>query len=675
MKVPRKNISSKIADIKPPAHKTKPPAPGLRQLEETDLPSGNPHARPFPKPSGKKLEMVLFVFLSAISLGGIALFTLSSLGFIGFSPRMTGATESALTRLKNMLAPDSGKDAAGEDLPTDTPTTSPNLSAFDELWGKISSGLQDVGSKFSDIKTIALKTPSILSKISFLENNWMDLALNGQGDKLIAELEDIDSDLTELLNATEKNPQEESLFSLSIDMRRMKYFLDNALAWLKEPDAHNIVLFLQNPSEMRPGGGFLGSFAEISIRGGNLQIPEIRDVNEADRELKTKTVPPRELQMAVNRWRAADANWFFDFSLSAQKTLEFLEMSELYKKRGTQFEGAVAISEKTVGDVLRLTGPVELPEFKTTLTADNFLMEIQKSVQAGQAARAQEPKKILKELIPLLLQKIQNIKPEQKTELASLVGGWLTKKDAMIYLDNPKLQSMFDAYNWGGKVFPLPAKFNGSYLALVNANIDGEKTDLFLKQTIALEVQIGLNGEVSNHLAIVRKNTGNSQKYWWYNATNRNYIRIFTGTAQLVNASGFWERKIYPQINYKKSGYSEDPLLASVESTAKNFLLFPYITRSEESGKNVFGIWTRTETGATTKLSVEYTEHLFEAPADGVEYQFVFEKQAGSRGSYVFEISAPPGFVFKENGLPIYKYQSDDPPGRLIVDLTFRKAE
>ena len=62
-------------------------------------------------------------------------------------------------------------------------------------------------------------------------------------------------------------------------------------------------------------------------------------------------------------------------------------------------------------------------------------------------------------------------------------------------------------------------------------------------------------------------------------------------------------------------------------------------------------------------------------------YQFVFEKQAGTSATlsaganrnYKFEINAPVGFRFRENGLPVFTYESDDTPGRLILNLILEK--
>ena len=81
----------------------------------------------------------------------------------------------------------------------------------------------------------------------------------------------------------------------------------------------------------------------------------------------------------------------------------------------------------------------------------------------------------------------------------------------------------------------------------------------------------------------------------------------------------------------------------------------------------------RVAAGALTELSFDYTHHAFVPPAAGVAYQFVFEKQAGTNRNYSFEVDAPLGYQFMETGLSSWTYQSDDLPGRMIVDLTLEK--
>ena len=48
----------------------------------------------------------------------------------------------------------------------------------------------------------------------------------------------------------------------------MQKFLDAFIPWLSSPVPHHVLVMLQNPSEIRPAGGFLGSYADITIASG-----------------------------------------------------------------------------------------------------------------------------------------------------------------------------------------------------------------------------------------------------------------------------------------------------------------------------------------------------------------------------------------------------------------------
>ena len=557
--------------------------------------------------------------------------------------------------------------------------------------------LKNAGNIYKDIREFSIQGLSLAEEAAALQDNWLDFVFQKQGDKLIASLEEMQKNIarmleiqiemsslqTELKNLLPIDAAE--YLSLELELNRAKNFLDALIPWLKSPEEHRLVVFLYNPSEIRPGGGFLGSYAELTIRNADTESIEVYDINDADRELQSKIIPPKPLQLIVKNWRAADANWFFDFSDSASKTIEFLEASDKYHSRRVSFNGAFAITPKVISDLLALTGPIEI-EPGLAIDKTNFVTEIQKQVQAkqaqynnklytGQASGVSYPKQILQKLTPLLLDKLANLEPEKKKYISKLLGEWILKKDFLLYFKDRAFESFLNAYNLTNKVFSLPQDFVGDYLAVVNANIGGGKSDLFIKQKVLLQSQITNDGLVNNHLVIMRKHEAKESEPWWYRAQNQNYLKIFTPQgATLVNASGSIEKKFTSQLNYKKEGYAADPQVEAVESTSKTYFNFPEIVSFTEYGRNVFASWSKTSRGETSALIFDYSRRLPNLPANGEIYQFVFEKQTGSIGDYKFEISAPVGFRFHENGLPVYEYETSDPPGRVILNLTLDKV-
>jgi hypothetical protein len=301
-------------------------------------------------------------------------------------------------------------------------------------------------------------------------------------------------------------------------------------------------------------------------------------------------------------------------------------------------------------------------------------VQIQKIVQAGQAQSATYPKDVLRSLSRAIFQQLASSTPDEQQLLLSDAANWMSNKDAMVYFKKPDIESFIEAYGAGGEVDQLPQSFNGDYFALVNTDIRSDKSELYMAQSVSYNATIGSDGTLADHVVIDRKHNGKQSPYWWYQTNNQDYMQLFVPLgSSLDNASGGVVKKIYAPVNYVRQGYSTDPLLLAIVSSTKQDFSSPQIAAHEESGKEVFATWLRTNAGVSTEVSLDYSHDLFAPPAPGVQYQFVFERQSGATGDTKIEIDAPLGYEFAENGLASFTYESTSTPGRLVFDLTLQK--
>jgi hypothetical protein len=680
MKVPKKNISNNISDIKSKRGSggyvrvsTETPPINTREIEEffedsSRVDGGEARDMPVSKFSVKKL-ILIFAIVGIIGIGFI--FYKINLARTNFEQSAYGS----ISAVRSVLG-DAG--IASGDYSGIGNFDIANPARFLDLF-------KNLVLSYKDIQTLSVEFFDLAHNLETIKKNLIDYVINKKGDDLLAVLAKTKGNLEGLsAKISSANPsalknflpiKQEEYLVLSLNLEKAKAFSESLIFWLKSEEPRHIVIFFQNSSEMRPSGGFLGSYAEIKIENAAISEIDVRDINEPDRELKRNIVPPKPLQGQVKRWRAADANWFFDFSKSAEKLIDFLESSDLYKSREITLDGAIAISPKVMSDILSVTGPIVIDNPKTTLDKDNFLSEIQKDVQDKQQSGSTYPKEILKKAMPLIMAELRSLESSDRDKLLELAKGWLEYKDLMVYFKNNSFQNFLDAYGITGKVMNLSGDFNGNYLAVVNSNIGGGKSDQYVQQSVKLESKIGGDGFVSNTLTILRKHNGSKSSYWWYRVTNVDYLRIFTPSdSQLTSMSGGVKKSIQPSVNYVRDGYEVDKDLTFIESTYKEFSNHPLVSGFVESGKRVFALWVETKLGATSKVVLNYTNHLFYPPADGINYRMVFEKQSGTNGDYDFEIYAPVGYHWLENNSPVFEYKSQNPPARLVLELTLSKT-
>ncbi|MFA5052442.1 MAG: DUF4012 domain-containing protein [Parcubacteria group bacterium] len=529
---------------------------------------------------------------------------------------------------------------------------------------------KEMPSIISALKDFNVTAFSVAREAETLKRDAFSLVWN-DGDKLISQLENIRSQLRSMTDSFSRIRNGVSSFGLGIfgndsanylslhsEMSDTADLLDGAINLLKGES--NLVIFFMNDSEMRATGGFIGSYATVKIRDGEIKDMSVNDIYYPDKFLTEKVVPPTPMMGLTTDWEARDANWFIDFPTSASKVIGFLEKSPVYKDEGITFNGAIAMNHKVVTDILKITGPIELPDYGVVLDQTNFLSEVQKEVSRDSTLRGGERKNILKSLLPEVISRIQKMSVLDKEELVRAANQRLDNKDIQLYFTDKRLENFASKSSWAGEVYQTPASEYGDYLAVSVSNIGGEKTDAYIRQKVTLKSAISASGAISDKLSVKRIHEGDQAKEVFYRAKNQAYIKTLVPRgAKLTGTAGETIKTVVAAINYEKNGYATDGDVKLYEEGI-------------ESGKTVFGKWLTVLAGSDKELTMEYEYSGSRFPADG-KFRFVYEKQSGVNSMFAYSVQAPPGYVFKETGTSMYEYESTNLPARLIVDLTLQR--
>jgi len=464
---------------------------------------------------------------------------------------------------------------------------------------------------------------------------------------------------------------ENEYLKYSTELYGLENVLENLISILKSDAPQHFAILFQNPSEIRPGGGFIGSYAHLTIAKGQMQNLDVRDIYDPDGQLDIKIVPPKELQATTPNWGARDANWFFDFPTSAKTVLNFLNSSKMYSEKNIKFDGAIGINVNVVNSILEITGPISTSGYPT-LNSNNFLYEVEKEKQLAKEKKDPYPKRILQVITPIILEKLNNLKETQKQKLFDILKYHLDKKDIMFYSSNIILENFFNSNNIGGAIYSLPQDFWGNYLAIVNANIAGGKSDAFIKEDVDVNIDTDSLGNIFTTLYVKRTHNGSQAKETWWKATNNDFLQIFTeSNSNLVDATGNDIRKKYSTLDYANLDYAINPDLAAIQND-ELFISNSNVIQRKQFNKNVFGMWVITKAGETKTLKVRYqtTYPHIKVLMPGQKYTFVFEKQSGVKNSLNIRINAPFKYYWQEINSPTFTYQTNDPDKRIIINLT-----
>ena len=450
--------------------------------------------------------------------------------------------------------------------------------------------------------------------------------------------------------------------------------LESLIKLLDSKEERRILVMFQNPSEMRPSGGFLGSYGEIIVGEGEMKKLEVQDIYWPDhpKNFTRKIIPPEPLQGITDSWGARDGNWFFDFPTSAKTVSELLESSKLYKDQGVTFDGVIAINTHVLESILRAVGPIEIPEYKLVIDEQNFLAELQREVEEGKDKKeGKNPKKILSTVAPTIIERLNSLDEKKREELVGEIGEHIKKKDIMISMKDGELAGFLKKRGIDGSVYDLPYNFWGSYIAVVGANIASGKSDIFIDEKISGRIDVSSDGSSFVNLSVEKTHKGQNEKDYWYRSENKSYMQIFTNqNSSLINMEGAWDKKLPQRLSYEALGYEKNKTLEEIEKT-EVYINDMKSKVSEQFGKTVFASWFRVSPGKTVVLELKYQtkgEKNFNIE-EKKPYILVFEKQSGSRAIINIKITAPLGYIWRESNEPVYVFEREYPDAREIVEL------
>ena len=371
------------------------------------------------------------------------------------------------------------------------------------------------------------------------------------------------------------------------------------------PEPRTYLFLLQNNTELRPSGGFIGAYGIIKVASGEIKSFFTDDSYALDRKAVgwLKVPPPAPLKdyLRIKNLYLRDCNWSPDFAVAASTTEYF------YHQEGgaEKLDGVIAITPDVVSGILKILGPIKVEgqEF----TADNLTDALEYRVEVGFAAkgipRAQR-KEIIGVLAKELLQKIYALPLRDWAGVLLSATGSLEEKHFLLTSADPDVQKVFDEENWSGRVKDAAS----DYLMVVDANLNGLKSDPAVSRSMSYNLSRTLStspfakGGGGDFVAEVKIRYTHSGAKDYKTGRYRDYVRVYAPLgSRLLNLTD-----------------------GEGDKTSRADII-------DDLGKTSFGFFTTVDVGATRELDFSY-----ELPAR-VKYQIeqnlyslLIQKQPGT---------------------------------------------
>ena len=309
-------------------------------------------------------------------------------------------------------------------------------------------------------------------------------------------------------------------------------------------------------------------------------------------------------------WSLRDSNLDADFATDAR----YGEMNYQREGGNVSLQGVIAITPFFIEHVLDITGPISVPEYRETVTAQNLISLIHFHQLGGTAAGegsdlilsqngySSQRKQFTELLEEHLLARVQQSSSSAIAKFLQLAISSLRTKDIQIYLNNTHAENTLHLLNLDGSIQSPQA----DHLFIVDANVAGGKANSFIVNTVRDQVTIDGQGNVVHRTTITYAWTLAGKNYG--NQLYHDYVRIYVPTDSTLTKQDGWQ-----------------PL-----GTSNAF------------GSQVWAGFFTLVDGQTKTITLLWSNHsVVKNGSNGWHYQYVLQRQAGAQRMMQLQVMLP----------------------------------
>ncbi len=377
-----------------------------------------------------------------------------------------------------------------------------------------------------------------------------------------------------------------------------------------------LILFINN-AELRPTGGFIGSVGKLIVENGKVKEFAIQDVYDLDGQLTHHIEPHYVIRRYLQpHLYLRDSNFDLDFQRSASMSAFLYNL----ESKNTP-DGVVAVDYNMVEKILEITGPIELPDYKKTITSEDSQEFLQDTIEKDFFPGSTQKKDVLNELFRRITLELEK-KPEHLVSIGLALPQLLEQKHILLAYQNQDIQSLLSALNFGGNIPVSNAENSNTMYDTIGfneANIGVNKVNKNVSRSISYEAD--LSSRLSKaQISIRNESTTDDYKTYLRLIVPRNSIlrnvRIDGEEVETIDAVTDFRL-------YEADNFSPDPNVLEIDKVDDYF-------------KTIFGTVITIGKGEIKTIEFEYTNPVLSISDKKDAYELHVIKQPGTQTAPVY---------------------------------------
>ncbi|MGQ0680167.1 MAG: DUF4012 domain-containing protein [Actinomycetota bacterium] len=344
-------------------------------------------------------------------------------------------------------------------------------------------------------------------------------------------------------------------------------------------------LFLQNPTELRGTGGFLGAFGILHAEQGNLSLDRLED-NAA---LPAISGPPptgeefaRHYDQFGTRIFWPNSNFSPDFPTSAGLMAALWE-----QETGQHLDGVIAVDAIGLNYLLALVGPIDVPPIGQ-MNSSNFLEFALNRAYIEFPDRTDRSRALREVGLGVWTRLLSGSFSNLGAQVGALSEMIATKR---IQVWSPAKQGVLEGLGIAGELRPEPG---ADYLMVVANNAGGNKLDYYSRRKITYRAHLGRGTGFQGDVSVEISNTAPDSGLPPYilglypefpPGLLRAYTSVFMPQTATLRAAGI-NLEASPDLDgHREKGLQAVSTFVPVESRSKSLLQLSTARRMQAPGE------------------------------------------------------------------------------------------
>ncbi len=380
-----------------------------------------------------------------------------------------------------------------------------------------------------------------------------------------------------------------------LTLSRIEQLSDSLNTLLGGNGKKRYVLFFYNNMELRPGGGFLGSFATVNFDNYAMKDLVVYDVYDADGQLKIHLEPPEAIRDYLQQphWFLRDSNFSPDFPENVKNAQIFLEKEMNF----ASFDGAVGITTTGITNVIDAFGSLYVSDYKETVDKNNFYLKTQERAQTNFFPGSTQKKSFLSALLQTILANLQGV---NKGLLGQNILQSLEEKHIVLNFSDPLIQKTVAQTGWGGEILQSECIRNSvcisNSLIPIDANLGVNKANFFVSRDFVITTSIKDDGAVYNTFTSYIQNDSPDNEF---GGDYKNFFRLYIPRSAKVEKVMINKKEIENVVEKSTAYFKTIELLINTRKQTRDVVEVQYsLNQKLKPGSNTYQLALQKQIGS-----------------------------------------------------------------------------